>query len=359
MKMSLVADVHVGVPGRLEDIMWALRRIRQYNADNDIKQIIILGDLLHNRESININDLCALTDFLEETDKKWGQKITTFPGNHDMFMKNSWEVNSLRPLSRYIDCIFEASNFMMGGCRFWVLPFIHYESEYMNELKKIEVDYKEGDVLLTHIGVKSAILNTCFLLQSWSVVDFTDSKFDRVYTGHFHCTQRVGRNVWYPGSPIPFKFDEGDVDHGFFVFDTDTREHEFVSIWGGKNDENKPPQFLTLDEKSYLKKSQADLKGNIIRIALTSDHTHNQMLDIRLKLENLGAKEVRWMQIASKDDSVKIDVAKQNAASASELFKRYLTADEPDGLDSNFLLKLNDDIVSEGDRRYQVTVDAE
>lgn len=359
MKLCITADVHVGVPGRLDDIMWSLRKIRQYNHDHGIKDWLVLGDLLHNRESLNIKDLQELVAFLQETDEMYGQIIHTFPGNHDMYQKNTWDINSLKPLVRYIKYYGDICTIELGGQRFWILPFIHYETDYMKELAKIEQQHEDGDILLTHVGVKSATLNTCFLLKSWSVVDFTNSKFDIVYTGHFHAHQKVGDNVWYPGSPIPFKFDEGDIDHGFFVFDTETRTHEFISIWHGGKEEDAPPQFMTLSDNDIDDIPEDDIRGNIIRISLSKEYTHNQKLQIREKLQELGAKDVRWMNTADKESVENIEKAQNTVASASELFDKYIEADKDGikGLNKALLTRLNNEIVADGDRQYTADYD--
>lgn len=362
MKICMTADVHIGVKGKLDDIMWALNRIREYNHQHGITRWVNLGDLTHDRESINVRDLNALTEFLEITTKEYGQAIDAFPGNHDMFMKNSWKINTLTPLGRYIKVHNNISKLVIDGRRFWILPFVHYESEYMRLLGAIEKRRQDGDVLLTHIGVNNALLNTCFLLQSWSVVNFSDSGFDRVYTGHFHTQQQVGNNLWYPGSPIPFKFDEGDVDHGFYVFDTETRTHEFIDIWKGvTRDEKTPPQYMTLDEDLLNKVSADDIQGNMVRVGLAKDHTHNQLTEIKQHLLKLGARDVKWMNLASKEDKEAIATAQVKAASASELFERSLRLDQEGtkGLNTDLLLKFNREIVAEGDRRYDFAGDDE
>ncbi len=360
MKICITADIHVGVTGRLHDIMWSLRKIRSHCAENGIKKILVLGDLLHDREHIRSDDLNALVNFLIQTDEEYGIELISFPGNHDMYLKNSWDINSLKPLTRYLTTHHKVTKINIGGVRFWIIPFIHYEDKFMKTLDIVSKKHKEGDVLLTHIGVKSAILNTCFLLKSWSIVDFTNCPFDRVYTGHFHTHQKVGENVWFPGSPIPFKFDEGDVDHGFFIFDTETREHEFVSIWADaenfEDGKNIPPQFMTLTDEALDELGPEDIKNNIIRIDRSKEYTHNQSMELREKLHKLGARDVKFMSASSKESRESIELAKATAASTSELFDRFLEADK-DGvkdLNKNILKKFNDEIIAEGDKRYVV-----
>lgn len=359
MQIVITADIHHGVPGRSDHILWALKRVREYCTHHDIKYWINLGDLTHDRESLNIMELCQLAEFLDETQTKNGIEIIAFPGNHDMFLRNSWKINSLEPLRKFIKCYSKVTSITIGGVRFWILPFVHYESSYMQMVAKIETVYRPGDVLLSHIGVKNANLSTCFLFKSWSIVNFTESKFDRVYVGHFHSHQQVGTNLWYPGSIIPFKFDEGDVDHGFFVFDTETRTHEFISIWEGvdRTSPEVPPQFMTIDESVLDKVTSDDVAGSLVKVALQKEHTFNQIQEIRQQILDFGARDVRWIPFASKEDKSIIAATQQNMSSVSTLFERHLDNDKDNlkELDTNKLLEYNKIVISEGDRRYDFT----
>ena len=94
------------------------------------------------------------------------------PGNHDMPLRNSWEVNTLKPLNKLLTIIDEIKIIKLYDQRFWVVPFIHYESVYLQILEQIHKQYELGDVLLTHVGVHNATLNECFLIKNWSKVYF-------------------------------------------------------------------------------------------------------------------------------------------------------------------------------------------
>lgn len=359
-KIILLADVHLGVQDRLRDVMWSLRVAREYGYQNDIDLFMILGDLFHDRKSLGLDVLCESHDFFKVSTTALGQKWLAFPGNHDMFLKHSWKVNSLRPFSEYINIVETIKIVEVDGCRFWVLPFIHLENAYMQCLRRIEQDVVEGDILLTHVGVRSAVLNTCFLLKDWSHVDFTMSKFHRIYTGHFHTHQQVGTNVWYPGSPIPFKFDEGNVDHGFFVFDTDSRTHEFVNILEvGKEffpDEPLPPQFNTLSDEYLVENGVPDdVAGCNIRIALTREYSDMERSKLRELLIEKGAAGVRFLQPKSEDiPAAEIIKAQQGVLSVDKLFEAYVQQDTKGtkGLNKNLLRRLNRELVIEGDEIY-------
>lgn len=356
-KVALVADIHMGLGTRQPDIMRAVRTVSAYCKKNDITEIIVLGDLFHDRESISIEVLCDAFDFFSQC-KEDGQQWIVFPGNHDMFLKHSWDVNSLRPFSDVLTIIETVKILDIDGRRFWILPFIYSETAYMRVLARIEEQYEEGDVLLTHIGVKSSILNVCFLLQDWSFVEFVDSKFDQVYTGHFHIKQQVGENVWYPGSLIPFKFDEGDVDHGFYVYDTVTGKHKFVDVWRAGKElqprEQAPPQYCTFHDSMLDDKGKGDVQGNMIRVAITRDYSPREREQIRERFAAMGARRVIFMDLVERnEEEVKVD-DKLEAIKLDELFRRFMEADVRGvkGLRPNLLLQIEREVREEGDEIY-------
>jgi DNA repair exonuclease SbcCD nuclease subunit len=237
-KIAIIADVHLGYAGRSKDVIWALSVVRDYCRDNNIDTVIVLGDLFHDRQHLSIEILCGAYDFFKATKIEYEQEWIAFPGNHDMFLKHSWDINSIRPLGEILTIIDDVKLLMVDDKRYWILPFIYSESAYMRILERIEKQANKEDVLLTHVGVNNAIQNVCFLLQRWSMVTFVQSKFSRVYAGHFHLQQQVSNNLWYPGSLIPFKFDEGDHPHGFFVYDQDADEHVFIDVFAEDTDQH-------------------------------------------------------------------------------------------------------------------------
>lgn len=363
-KILITADIHFGVPNRLQDIVWAARVMREYAHRNDINIVLVLGDLFHDRRALEIDALCAAYDFFTECKESYNQSWVTFPGNHDMYLKHSWKINSLKTFSHLLTIIDGVKILQLNDVRFWILPFIHLESAYMRVLKKIEERASPDDILLTHIGVFSTIKNVCFLLKDWSTVSFHNSSFKQIYTGHFHATQQVGHNLWYPGSPIPFKFDEGDIEHGFFVYDLDTRTHEFIDIWeyGLKYypDETPPPNYITVPESEINNISRSIIEHNIIRIATSGDLTPNERLEAEETLSNLGAASVRWLNISAEDTYRELRNKLANHEPV-DIFESWLKIDKANNanLDLDLLRKLHHDIVVQADESYTYTVESD
>lgn len=351
----MAADIHLGTGSRLHDILWSMRTIKEYAVKHDIDTIVVLGDLYHDRDSLSIDVLCESFDFFREA-RKAGQQWIAFPGNHDMFLKHSWKYSSLEPLRDLITVIDDVKLLKLDDRRFWILPFIYSESAYMRVVSRINERYEEDDVLLTHIGVKTAIQNICFLLQSWSVVDFSKTKFDQVFSGHFHIQQNLD-NLWYVGSIIPFKFDEGDVSHGFIEYDLDDRTFEFVDIWkAGKEvgiDGSPPPQYKTFYDELIEEKTEKDVNNCIIRIAITRDYSPNEKNEIRQKFLDMGARKITFFDIIDKE--INIEKITHYTVPASRLFLKWLKQDEDNlaSYNKGLLKKLNCEIMQEGDEIYQ------
>lgn len=357
-KAAMVADVHLGVGSRLDDIIWALGVIRDYCQKHNIDVVLVLGDLYHDRESIGIDVLCKSHEFFVSA-RDVGQTWIAFPGNHDMFLKRSWDLNSLKTLSQLITIIDDVKVIKLDDRRFWILPFIYSESAYMRVLRRIGEQHEDGDVLLTHIGVRSAVKNTCFLLQDWSTVNFMKSPFKQVFGGHFHTHQQVGTNFWYVGSIIPFKFDEGDTPHGFITYDLESGEHEFVNIWKAGREVGAegcpPPQFNTLSDELLEEKREKDVRNRMIRVALSRDYSQNEKEEIRSKFMGWGARRVQFMDLAEDDPEVREEFKANITVPASKLFLKYLERDEKniDGYSKSLLKRLNKEIMDEGDQEYQ------
>jgi DNA repair exonuclease SbcCD nuclease subunit len=354
MQVIITADIHNGAPDKLEDTIWSMEIIRRYALEKDIKKVFILGDLFHDRVSINIAVLSAVYDQLKSA-KDSGQEWICFPGNHDMFLRNSWDITALHSLKDVLTVIEEESEFWVMGRQFWVLPFIHQEKTYMERFKEIEKKIKGDEVLLTHIGMNGAKFNNCFLLQNWSIVDLTKSRFSRIYAGHFHCHQQVGEKIWYPGSPIPFRFDEGIVSHGFFIYDTSRNKHEFIDIFeaGKEFSSYRPPDYLTIVDEDLLE-SIGCVKDNKVRVILSKDYTDHELDNIRKAVkEKGGAVSVDWQQPKEdiREEDVKEDFSE--VGSPDEIFKAWLEHDKPD-LETSILMAVHEQILREAQEKYSV-----
>lgn len=358
MKIILTADWHAGFRNKKEEILWAMDIVFEYAKEHNITQLIGLGDLYTDRSSIDIDTMCYCYDYFKKA-KDHGQNWIWFAGNHDMFLKHSWAINSLKPMSSVMTVIDGVKIIEIDGVRFWIVPFIHFEQAYMNVIHEIEKQYQDGDVLLTHIGVRTAVQNACFMLKNWGLVDFEHSPFRHIYTGHFHVPQQVNDNLWYTGSPVPFKSDEGDCEHGFIVFDTKTMTHHFENIWdlGRKYfpDVIPAPNYLTINEKKIQHLKRSDVENNIVRVRCSREFNDGEKIKFSESLYDLNARKVIIIN-PRQNEEIRSAANELKIGSTVDYFEEWLKIDEVNigkkSLTQSLLRSLNSDITRSGDEKY-------
>jgi DNA repair exonuclease SbcCD nuclease subunit len=337
-KIIITADWHFGHPERLDDLKWAFNKMLDYCIREKIEKIFMLGDLTHHREYLTHDVSNAITELFQRMCDN-NVEMVLFPGNHDMFNRFNWEITALKPFGKFINLIENVSNFEYGGRKFWCIPFVESEQTFMKIIDIVNDKASEDDILLTHVGITNATYNMCFLIQNWSIVNFDKTKFSRIYAGHFHCHQKVGEKSWVPGSPIPFRFDEGLVTHGFFVYDPKINDHQFVEFNDLPNDDSSsPPDFITSDDVDSIIKN---VKGNNVKILLKEGQDESEIKKI---LKDAGALKI--IIVKPKDKIIKID-KNSIMKEGKDIFESWIDYDKPEGLDKNVLLLLEKDIRSQ------------
>jgi len=347
MRILVTADIHCGYPNRLKDNIWSMMAMSEYATENGIDKIVCLGDFFHNRDHLTIDVLNVAHSFFKSAKQEW----IMFPGNHDMFMKTSWKINSIRPLEKYATIYNKVTSFKLDGRNFVVVPFIHNEAEYMETIRDLENKHDENSILLTHIGVNNAVNNSCFLLKNWSNVNLSDIKFSLVLSGHFHNYQVIDDKICYPGSPIPFRFDEGMVPHGFLDVDTDTLAVNFIDLREIRDD--CPHDFITVTDEIVEECIMANaplLNGNDkVRVVLTKEYSQVELEMIRNQVLNEGAKSVSWMKPRLDECEYKIE---NQVDDGTTPFIRWLETQNHSKYDKDLLVNLYESVSEEAEDKY-------
>lgn len=348
MKTLITGDIHNGY-GSDKRSLWSMKLMREYADRNKVPHVMVLGDLFDNREALRIDTISDVAQFFKEADTVYNQGWIIFPGNHDMFLRNSWTVNSLQFLEHHTNVIQKIQKFDLDGRTFWVIPFIHNEEVYMKAVAAVSKQASSEDILLTHIGVSGAVMNQCFLLKNWNIVQFKDTVFKYVFTGHFHNHQVIDNKVIYPGSPVAFRFDEGLVDHGFIELDIPTGDWKFISSrklaieygW------DTPPDFITITDEDLTDPDIAEIvEHNNVRIALTKSYTQNELETFRKDLESHDVSKVVWYKKKEEQEEIKLDPSQ---IIQKGILEAYYEHDNPAEISKELLLKLDEEIIEIAD----------
>lgn len=232
MKIALITDLHFGARGDARVVLDHQRKFYDeiffpYLREHDIKTVICLGDVFDRRKFTNHVTMYESRKFFAEQLASNGIDTHIMVGNHDAAYKNTNRVNSCDLLFHGFDNIkvySEAEEVEFGSTKILFVPWIN-SSNYERTMDMI-VNTK-AECLFGHLEIVG------FHMYKYSVNDshgFDQSlfnKFDIVCSGHYH-HKSTQSNIHYLGSPYEMTWSDYDDYRGFHVFDSETRELEYV-----------------------------------------------------------------------------------------------------------------------------------
>ena len=233
MKIALLNDTHCGVRNSADIFINYQRRFYEevffpYLLENDIKQIIHLGDYYDHRKFVNFKALNENRDHFLNKLREYGITMDIFPGNHDVYYKNTNELCSLKELMGHymneVNIVMEPRVMEYGGCNVALLPWINNENyaESIKFIQNCDAQILMGHLELTGFDMMKGVKNTHGMDAE------TFKRFEMVLSGHFHTRSTQG-NITYLGSQMEFTWADAHDQKYFHVFDTDTRQLEMVA----------------------------------------------------------------------------------------------------------------------------------
>ena len=231
MKICILGDTHFGARGDSLDFHRYFEKFYDhvlfpYIKANDIRVIFQMGDLLDRRKYINFNSLHLCRQYFFDRCQILGVKVHTLLGNHDVAFKNTLEVNSTGLLLNEYENVEYYDDFQtvdFDGVSIDVMPWIcdENEKEIFESIKK-----SKAQICFGHFEIAG------FEMDKGNVCDHgldkkALNKYDIVLSGHFHHKSSDG-NITYVGTPYEMTWSDYNDPKGFHIFDTETRELEFV-----------------------------------------------------------------------------------------------------------------------------------
>ena len=239
MKIAIITDTHWGA--RNDSQFFTDYFVKFYNdiffpelLERNIDTVVHMGDIVDRRKFINYKTLYQMRhNFF---DRCWEQYINLhiIIGNHDTFFKNTNDVNSmdcLRMMSSggegdgggFVKVYQNPTEVDLDGTKVFFQPWICPENkdESLDAIAKTE-----AQILFGHLEVQGFIMHlgaTNFEGLPPTVFD----KFDFAFSGHFHHKSDNG-TIYYLGTPYQITWSDYKDPRGFHIFDTETRELEFI-----------------------------------------------------------------------------------------------------------------------------------
>lgn len=317
MKIALLGDTHFGARNdnsAFHDYFEKFYRDEffPYLEKNNIDTIVQFGDLFDRRKYINYSTLAKSKKYF--FDKLVEKKLTmhVFVGNHDTFYKNTNEVNSPELLLESYSNIHvysDPEDVKFGETWVTLLPWVCTEN-YERCINHI--NGTSAQVLFGHLELAGFEMNKGVVNEHGQVENALLSKFDVVCSGHFHHKSSSG-NIHYLGTPYEMSWSDYNDPRGFHIFDTDTRElefirnpHEMFQKWF--YDDTKWSGFEYLDGFDFHA-----AKGSIVKVVVKTKN-NPYWFDMYIdRLEKAGAIDIQVVEdhlnLNLEDDSDIVDEA--------------------------------------------------
>lgn len=232
-KIVMITDTHAGVRNDNPAFQSYQKKCYDWFFDyidsnrNQIECIVHLGDIYDKRKQVNFMSAMRLRqDFLLPIRKR---DIPCFiiQGNHDSYFKNTHKVNALTELigNRYPSITTVSTPLLINvdGLDIQLLPWIT-ESNYDVSMEAIKTP--KAEIAMGHLELSGFTMHKGVISEHGYDRSIFD-KFDKVFSGHYHHRSTVA-NVTYIGAFGEYNWHDFNDPRGFSVFDTETRELEFI-----------------------------------------------------------------------------------------------------------------------------------
>jgi len=229
VKIALINDTHFGARGDSQLFLDYFMKFFDgvffpYLKENDIKTVIHAGDLMDRRKYVNFNILNQIrTKFMDRL-RDEGIELHCILGNHDVYYRNTNVINSIRELFGDDLILYEEPTVVnFDGLDIALLPWMNTEN-YNQSIDFIKT--ASAPILIGHLELQGYDVMRGVKYDGGMNPKLFE-RYEQVFTGHFHCRQEHG-NIYYMGTQYQITFADLHEQKGFHVYDTDTREIEFL-----------------------------------------------------------------------------------------------------------------------------------
>ena len=333
MKIAILNDTHCGIRNSSEIFLNNSEEF--YNnvffpecEKHGIKQIVHLGDYYDHRKFINFKALNQNRRVFLDQLRKRGMSMDIILGNHDVYFKNTNELNSLKEcLGHYMNevhIVTEPKVMQYDSLKMGLVPWIcqdNYEL-CMNFIRDCKADWIGSHLELNGFEVMRGLTN------KHGMDPKLFSRFEMVLSGHYHCSSKKD-NIRYLGSQMEFFWSDAHDPKYFHILDTETREMTKI-----RNPHTLFEKILYNDEEMDYNNYNKDLTNKFVKVVVvnkTDPFIFDRFID------NIQNQKIYELKIAENfNEFIGANVEDENMSfeDTAEIVDTYIDAVETD-LDKN------------------------
>jgi len=345
MKIALITDTHYGA--RKSSKLFHDYFEKFYNniffptiKERKIEHAIHLGDSFDNRKVIDFWALNWAKEHVYDKFKELGVNVHTIVGNHDVYYKNTNEVNAVDSLLESYDNVVRyssATEIDIDGFQTLLLPWICQDNydESMKAIKNTKCKSAFGHLELNGFQLFPGMVQTNAHMNM-DVSAF--KKLDVVFSGHYHTRSNDGK-IFYLGNPYQIFWNDAGDKRGFHIFDTDTYELEFI------------PNPYTMFEKVYYEDTNyklydaRHLKDKIVKVIVRKKSSQLEFDKFVDKIDKAGCYDLKVVENFEIDDE-EVEFSTEESADTLTLLNKYIEESEFD-LDKEVVKNIMKDVYRE------------
>jgi DNA repair exonuclease SbcCD nuclease subunit len=191
-----------------------------------IKTVIDLGDTFDNRKGIDLGAWHRIKTQYYDTLEEMGITVHMIVGNHTAYYKNTNKINTPELLLnsyKNIHIYSEVTDIEIEGLKITMLPWINSENKHhvLDHLQNTD-----SKVIMGHLELNGFVAHPGHVFSGGTDANIF-SKFDKVFSGHFHHKSEKG-NIKYLGNPYELYWNDCGEQRGFHLLDPKTVKTTFI-----------------------------------------------------------------------------------------------------------------------------------
>ena len=331
MKIAFINDNHFGCRGDSKIFLdhqekFFAEVFFPYLDDNKITTVMDLGDTFDRRKYINYVTLKRAKEFFFSQLASRNIEYHAVVGNHSVYFTNTNEVNSMSLLLQEYDNFHiydrEPVELTFGSTKFMMVPWITKDNR---EECHAAISSSDANILLGHFEIEGFEMMKGMLCDHGLKKDIF-SGFEAVYSGHFHHPSEYS-NIKYLGAQYEMTWTDYNGRRGFHVFDTETRDIEFI-----KNP-NRIFHKIEYDDENMTIEDIANINTDVLKNTyvkvIVKNRTNGYLYDTFLnKIADSGAADVKSIDDTLNLESSGVDEILDETQETKDILHAYIDSIE-------------------------------
>jgi len=287
-KIGCFSDIHIGIYQdnpiwhniSLNFAKWASEKY----LESGINDIIILGDVFHNRTEISVTTLDVAKKFF---DYFKDFNVYILAGNHDSFYKDNSKVNSISIFDGWNNIkVIDKEPFLLKIANKQTL-LVPWGTSYD--------DITNCDIVFGHFEIVSFYMNSYKVCDHGFTSENLFKKAKVIMSGHFHKKDHRtydSGEIIYLGSPYQQNYGDSLDERGIYIYDVNENKISFI-----QNDISPKHKKISIKKilsgeinTEYLKQS---ITKNHISLVIDAKIDDEKILLLKGKLQKLEPETLR------------------------------------------------------------------